>query len=350
MRSGWWIVFLFLSGLTHAASFDCAKARTSQEKTICSSLSLSKADEKMAAAYQAALAAAPAEMKEGVRADQRAWLKMMPLECPPGRQRFDQDIVVCLQQEYDLRIKDLRKLVVRKRGVTFVWRSIVLMNQENPPEDDSVREARADIDVIPGYGTLTVSWPQTNATTGEWRAWNQAILTEVQRLASQGKAAADGQWHTEWADDDDGDLTVTIGVVDDQLISTFVDRWGFRGAHPWETSLNLNWMLKEQRKLRSDDVFQPNSQWEQAIEERCMKDLVNVLGQHYEDSYAGPQELPRVLHKIILDPENWQLDPKGLTIVFQDYSIAPRMLHPGPVTISWNDLNSYLQPGFIVPR
>ena len=45
--------------LAHAASFDCTKAKTAQEKAICGTPALSAADDQMAAAYSAWLAAAP---------------------------------------------------------------------------------------------------------------------------------------------------------------------------------------------------------------------------------------------------------------------------------------------------
>jgi uncharacterized protein len=350
MRIGLYILLVVASSAAHAASFDCAKAKTPQEKAICSSPSLSKADEEMAAAYHAVLTAAPSKMKEEVRTDQRDWLGELPLECPSGRQRFGQDIVACLQQAYDRRNKALNHLVLRKNRVTFVWRSILLMNREESASDESEQEARAEIETITGYGTLNVSWPQTNRATAKWSAWNRAILEKAQKLASQGHATSDRQWRTEWAADDDGELYVTIGVVNGQMVSAFVDRWGFRGAHPWETSMNLNWMLNAQRELRSDDVFQPNSKWDQVIEERCLSDLVTVLGQHYENSDYGPDSLPGAILEIIRDPENWQLDVKGLTIVFQDYAMAPRTVHPGPVTISWIALKPYLNPTFQIPR
>ena len=51
-------VCLALSAATsHAAGFDCGKATTGVEKTICSDPALSKADEELARAYKAALEA-----------------------------------------------------------------------------------------------------------------------------------------------------------------------------------------------------------------------------------------------------------------------------------------------------
>jgi len=66
------IALLSLSFTTHAASFDCAKAKTPLEKTICSNANISKLDEELNVRYQAALKSFP--VKGFVRAQQREWL------------------------------------------------------------------------------------------------------------------------------------------------------------------------------------------------------------------------------------------------------------------------------------
>ncbi|WP_395831141.1 lysozyme inhibitor LprI family protein [Elstera sp.] len=66
-----------LSGVAHAQtapSFDCSKASTEVEKTICASPDLAKADVALAAAYREALARAPEEAKPLLRGDQRGWI------------------------------------------------------------------------------------------------------------------------------------------------------------------------------------------------------------------------------------------------------------------------------------
>ena len=61
----------------HAASFDCKKAKSKLEKRVCSDPALSKADEQLAEAYNAALKGfiLPGFIKDS----QRAWLSWAPL-------------------------------------------------------------------------------------------------------------------------------------------------------------------------------------------------------------------------------------------------------------------------------
>ena len=70
-----WIVFgcLALALPVHAASFDCAKARTKVEYLICGNPELSKLDEDLSAAYSKALNGNvdPAALKQ----QQREWMK-----------------------------------------------------------------------------------------------------------------------------------------------------------------------------------------------------------------------------------------------------------------------------------
>ena len=54
---------LIVSISSHAASFDCGKARKLVEVAICADAQLSDADEKLAAAYRAALATNQNEWK-----------------------------------------------------------------------------------------------------------------------------------------------------------------------------------------------------------------------------------------------------------------------------------------------
>jgi uncharacterized protein len=126
MRNGCWIVLLFATGFAHAASFDCAKAKTPQGKAICASPSLSAADEQMAAAYRAVLAAAPSEMKDEVRTDQRNWLHFIALRCNAANSTSSAVLSSCLQVYYDWWTKQLRQMVYSKAGITFVQRSITL--------------------------------------------------------------------------------------------------------------------------------------------------------------------------------------------------------------------------------
>jgi len=75
VKYGWTAILLItgIAGDASAASFDCAKASLPIEKTICADPALSKADEALAAAWRASLAASLD--KPALRNDQGEWLR-----------------------------------------------------------------------------------------------------------------------------------------------------------------------------------------------------------------------------------------------------------------------------------
>ena len=91
-------LFLLISTITHAASFDCTKATTLVEKAICSESDLSALDEQLMAKYKDALSSAPnvANLKN----DQKSWLVNTRNKC--------QD-TACLNRVYTERIAVLER-------------------------------------------------------------------------------------------------------------------------------------------------------------------------------------------------------------------------------------------------
>src|SRR5215467_3113455 len=87
-----------LSYTAQAASFDCAKARSKQEKLICSTPALSQADDVMAAKYKEAYAAAGKISREEAsqfKENQSSWIITGIGNCKPE--------VQCLANSYKVR-------------------------------------------------------------------------------------------------------------------------------------------------------------------------------------------------------------------------------------------------------
>jgi uncharacterized protein len=98
-RSGW-VTATLLGSLAlvpsaQAASFDCSKATSMVEKTICSSKKISSLDEKLAAAYQQSLATG--SNKELLKRQQREWL-IMRNTCGDGK---------CIEEAYLNRLRQI---------------------------------------------------------------------------------------------------------------------------------------------------------------------------------------------------------------------------------------------------
>jgi uncharacterized protein len=338
---------LLLCALAQAASFDCTKAATAQEKAICATPDLSAADDQMAAAYHAWLAAAPPDWAAGIRDDQRLWLRARTTNCPAGNAA--NPIEQCLRQVYKDRIDELQSRVKTLAGVTFVARAITLTA---PDEPGSLPPGV--IEVTPGFGTLQASWPQASSTTPQWAAWNSAIVPAIIQAANANESSSAHDWNGLVQPGVDRSLTVTVERVNTQWVSVSVlDYYDGHGAHPMENSSAFYWLLDKQRALKTEDVFLPNSGWDAWMEKRLDSYLHQALDSQSDGNYQSwfPQgNAAQEIRSIVSNPEGWVLNAKGLTLAFQPYEVACYACTPEPLTIPWSDLKPYLQPGFVLPQ
>ena len=91
-----------------AASFDCTKAVTPQDKAICANRELSMLDEQMASAYRVLLPQLSPNAAGEVRNDQREWLRWIPKACPDYRAQEADEFADCLRDEYTARTSELK--------------------------------------------------------------------------------------------------------------------------------------------------------------------------------------------------------------------------------------------------
>jgi len=325
--------------------FDCSKAATPQEKAICASPELSKADAEMTAAYKAWLAAAPAGSQEAIRQSQRLWLRTRTVSCKPGD--ADTPLAKCLLSSDQSRTKDLAGMIEHRSGTLFVWQPLTL----TAPDSAEVAQMMHE-DGRPDFGTVTVSWPQAKSTTPEWVAWNKAIAAIAQTDYSGEKPKP--AYTRESAVDQDVDVAVTFNSVTDNLVSTAIQSYfyGHGAAHPNHGISQFNWLLKEKRELKPADLFLPQSNWSTELYKRTNQYLHKKLdsdGESYE-SFAQPGEMKKTVQALVIDPHRWQIDKEGITIDFEPYEVACYACTPPSFTISWDSLKPLLNPAFQIPR
>ncbi len=326
-----------------AQSFDCEKATTAVEKAVCADSALSLADDKLAAAYKQVMREVPEDVKMAVRADEASWLNSMGNSCAT-KPTFQENFATCLKRMYKERTEALQKMVVSKDGVKFVMLQKTLLARDGA--DDMGNQ---DVEENPGFGTLHANWPQAMSEAPEWKAWNAAVLAETQKMAG-GDGELNGPWKKEWAVGAETDVTATVDVVTPHMVSVGIadDGMGHGAAHPNEASEEFHWLLKEQRRLKASDMFLAGTGWESLLERRCRASLKEQIGKDYE-SYAG-ESFQKTLDEVVLNPANWTMDAKGLTISFPEYSVTPRMEPVDPVTVPWAALKGMLVPGFDLPQ
>jgi len=336
-----------MSTLAHAASFDCTKAKTAQEKAICASPDLSAADDEMAAAYRASLTAVQSQWARGIRENQLDWLRNRDASCPATHSAGDLEF--CLRNLYTLRIDDLQHMILQSGGVTFVRHKVELTASDQPSDSDASAESDK-----PKRGYLSASWPQAAVGTADWKAWSKAIEAATVRVASWDRDPPASDLRALLDPGMDMDVTASLGIVGPYLVTATIDNqwYGHGAAHPNENSIQFNWLLKEQRELNPGDVFRTKSGWDIFLQRQCDQYLHQTLdydGVSYE-SFMQPGQMAKTLHAIVTDPENWQIDSKGITIIFQTYAVACHACTPPPMLIPWEEAKAMLNPEFALPR
>jgi len=338
MRNSWCVLLLLAAGTAHAASFDCSKAKTSQEKAICGSPELSAADERMAAAYKALLAATTPEIKPAVRDNQRSWNVKMAADCKTAAAEPGATLATCLLASYKARIPELNRMLT-DGDYKFVSKSIKLTTPDTPDGG----QASPDTVETPGSGTLQATWPESSKDSPQWIAWNKAMEAAVRKMASSdSRADPPGEWLKKWAQDTETTITVSVNYIGARLIAASIDSdWmGHGAAHPDGATSEFNWMINEKRELRPEDVFLPGSAWDKTIQERCARALQQQLGDGLEQGWQ------QQLRRIVLDSRSWKLDGEGLTVILNDESMSPHAAPANPVKVPWIALKPFLQSGW----
>lgn len=319
-----------------AASFNCAKAATPQEKAICASPKLSAADDQMAAVYRAILHAVPSSFQEEIRADQRVWIRRLAAECPANNPEQGAYLERCILGRENARTAALKQMYVEQGGIKFAWHSVF----REVPGDERAEDPNDQ------PGSLDASWPEALADSTEWAAWNKAIAEKVHAIAGLPGPTASSSQLKSWSPNPGMDAAVSTSVnfVSSRLVTVTISGfWDGHGAHPNHDSIEFNWLLDKGRVLRPEDLFRADSQWADALFSATDQYLRKNVGDY------DPGEAGKTLHKITRDPENWRIDEKGLSIVFQPYAVACYACTPQPFTMSWEQLRPFLNGEFVIP-
>jgi uncharacterized protein len=327
--------------------FDCTKATTPIEKTICADPDLSKTDGEMAEAYRAWLNATPPDQQEQIRQSQRAWLHDRLAQCLTRDKTAA--ISTCLRDSEKGRLSALRNMIEHRDGITFVWQPLYL----TAPDDADTAKLMKQINGRDS-GYVDASWPQAAGSDPEWLAWNKAVAEAAGPGNFEGKNKPAKQWTKADAVDQDTDVSVRLNLVTESLVSASItiDTYSHGAAHPNHGTSQLNWMLKEQRPAEGKDIFNPDSKWEQELYDRVSQYLHKTLdadGANYENWLNDPQAIQKTVRGLAADPNRWQIDDKGITIVFNPYEIACYACTPENFSVSWENLKPILNPAFVIP-
>ncbi len=309
------LMALALPATAQAASFDCAKASSPREKTICTTPELSKADEEIAAGYEAAMSKLSPEGAARFRDGQRSWLGFLGKACPAGS-------ADCLASFMMDRVEFLSGAVAQEGGnVFFAWDGWHF-----------IAPAREGEEELPGANDMryrqqlhyAIDAPDSD---GE-RAFNAQVAKEEKNLWN----GFDGETRM-WA-------SFTLNMATPDLVSLDMMEWQYPlgAAHGFGASVHVNFRLDEGRPLRADDIFASKG-WEAALSEAILKELHASAGKDGAIYFDGYEE---TVAETVANPEHWVLTGESLGVNFSVYSIGPYAIGERTPAVPWTALSSFI--------
>jgi uncharacterized protein YecT (DUF1311 family) len=336
------LVALLAPTANHAASFDCSKAHSLREKTVCATPELSTLDDNVAKAYASTRAELSPASSALIQQDQRDWLHWLDAVCPtPKPQGFS--VATCLTNHYTDRLQQLSKDTQHVNGLLFYARAHFVYIPGNPTP------AEPTPSTDPGFGYGNFTWPQIDNPTPEQQAWNQAIYAATIKVSccpgeeksiSTLDAAADKYGSV--------DVFYNLYAANSRFISVDLGNstYGWGAAHPNTGIMRFNWWLTSGRELKATDIYQPNSGWQQKLVAPGVAKLKSITDDGDGNSIWKPEDIAKAVATEIATPSAWSVSQQGLVINFGQYEVAPYSSGMPTITFTWKELQPYLAPDF----
>src|SRR5258708_1657259 len=300
-----------------AQSFDCAKATEPAEKFVCANKELSAADEKMAAAFKAAMSQLSDEGKRRLIESQRSWI------------RYDRNVAKLdvdeIKASYTGRMNELEK-TIRSAG-PFRIQAVTIYKAEVSTKPQPVS---ASDDPDTSGGSISYSFPRIeDPVTEETERWNRMADQRVKAMAGEIEPGVDMN------------VEFSITYASDDVISLSLSAMTYAkgAAHPNHAGAGYVVLLKSGRELRAADLFDPQSRWNSFLARGVFYSLKT---QAQEEGWDLNVTAPADLAKEVASVSRWTIEAKGLTVSFMPYEVSAYAAGPHDVTLSWTDLTPYL--------
>jgi uncharacterized protein len=303
-------VFGLLSTQANAASFDCNKAVSWLEKTVCSNPELSKLDEELAKAYHDALASLSPEGQKETRQYQRQWLKDILPKCKKDNQGIS---VRCLKYNYNKRIKQLQQSLLKFPDHIFI--NVSATHQET------------DEDCPGEIATKELTYPQIeNPRNENEKFWN----TFISQKARNELKIDDGCTDTY--------VEYTVIFSNKYTISLLNGRSSapHGSGRAFQFTTSVCWLLEAKRELQVSDLFDDKAGWRYELVELVSDKLQEKIP---DDEETFSKALSWKSRSWLTSPGAWVISKNGLGFGFLELYLEGFRFF---ITIDWKALDPYL--------
>lgn len=308
------ILLLLLSTPAFSASFDCKKAASSVEKTVCSNPKLSQLDTNLAIYYHDAMTDLSPEGQKETKQYQKKWLKEIPQYCQARvKLKSVDNLAECLKDAYEDRVSQL--LGILNKFPNRIFRNVHMMHWETIHSENDDPDYITKIEII---------YPQIeNPRDKNEKIWNTLIS---KKASDDFKSGGDDDTYTQY----------TVSFSNKHIISLQSEDVSYpnRAPHGYTGRYSFSWLIEANRKLRASDLFKHKTGWHKKLMALVSKELE----EDKDETYVGaPYKIePSALMNIVTSPDCWVILKGGLGIQFGEYELGFRS---SPlIFIDWKDL------------
>ena len=320
-----------------AASFDCAKAATPMETTICAVPALSGADEVLAKSFATALGGLTKPSEQKMRADQRAWLDFAERSCTDNAKPMtihsdDPAAGACLVAQFKTRSTRLEQSRMLG-GHRFLIQSVYGVL----PDPDEVGNPDSNWKVA----THELVVPRLDSDDKLAEGFNGFVTAEAKAFSTLGVGLS-GQALPELEGTANTEVTIKpVEVVESRISLEVFNYWfGHGAAHGnWGISY-LHYLTNEGRGLEASDLF-AGDDWQDVLVEAAWAQL---HAEHDADWLQVDDKSE--IAETVVDPHAWSFErDQGLTIQFDPYEVAAYAYGAPTITIPWDKLEAIKADG-----
>lgn len=301
------------------ASFDCGKASTAIERTICQDAKLAKADRDMAAAYNALAGKLSGPAREALVKDQVQWVADRNRACAT-----DTDgIGPCLRVTYAARTANLHAFA--DGTYPFISQHALIANGK--------------LDKI--AWSYEISYPQFDGSTADFSAINRRYAEAAQKAATDATPKADSgpdrkqQWTYQQG--------FKINRPSGDAVTVAVEFYGYSGgAHGYGATHCTLVDLRSGKAVGPEGVFAPGDQWLDTLVQLVAADLKKqfIDKPGFDDALQ-----PDNMAKLLREPAHYCWRDGRLELIFNAYEVGPYVSGPFEVSLPYDKLKPLLRAG-----